>query len=298
MQRLAAVVLTASLAMALVAANTHAAAPAFDSASDIEYTSLDPTFPTGLPTWEVVAPLDNGGVGFAPWAGVPGAGGFFMGSSVGNGDGLDNGIIGGLPGDGDINTFNAVDGVPQAWGMFSGPGALTEAVRPFALGPLLPGETFSIDFDNGFVAAGGGVGLTLQIAAGPGLPVPATTAWEFGFAGGAPTYYIIDGLTGPAGAPIPVPFTDEGLNISFTMVGPGAYTATITPRGGAPFVIPASPTLAAGPILQARLFSFSNPGGPAFDLFANNMSIVPEPTTLTLVGLGLIGLLSLRRRVS
>jgi hypothetical protein len=303
MKRMVVKLLVCALVLGLGASIAFAqASPAFDSASDIEYGPVDPSPPVGVgPGWWDPSGFDNGGFGFLPWLGAVGAGGggFFMGTSTGNGDGLDNGIIGGLPGDGDIDTFNPSVPAMQSWGMFSGFGSVVEMVRPFT-GPMLPGETFTISLDNGFVAGDGSggpgldgvVGLTLQTAVGIGLPAGAT-AFEIFFVGGDPTYYVTDG-TGTF--PIALPFTDEGFTFSLTVTAPGAYAASVTLPGGA--VIGGAGPLAGGgaPIVQARIFSFSNPGGPAFDMFANSMSIVPEPTTFALVGLGLLGGLALRRK--
>ena len=254
---------------------SQAAAPAFDSASDVVYDA-----PGG---W---AAGDNGGFGFLPWI-MPGASVApffqFMGSSVVNGDGLDDGLPLGVLGDGDINTPSA--GGPRAWGLLAVPPAgLSEAFRPFAAAPLLPGETFSINMDNGFVAAGG--------AAGFGLLSAGVARFEF-FAGPA-GYTVMDaaGFT-----PAPVPFTTEGLTIAFTLVTPGTYTITVTPFGLPPIVSPVLVLAAGGGIDTVRIFDFSSGagGGPA-DIYFNNMSIIPEPTTVTLVGLALAGLLAVRRR--
>lgn len=283
-------------ALMLSLTTTLAAAPAFDSASDIQYGPADPTPPVGAPPgWWDPTGSDNGGFGYAPWLGAVGAGGggFFMGTSVGNGNALDDGIIGGVPGDSDIDTMNPTIPGLVSWGVFSGAGSVVEMVRPFAGGPLLPGETFSIDLDNGFVAPGGVVGLTLQVAPGVGLP-GAATAFELGFAGGAGTYYFIDATTGGVPVPTAIPFMDEGMTFTLTMTGPLAYVATVTPKGGVPIAVGGG--LLIAPILQARIFSFSNPGGPPADMFANSMSIIPEPTAFALVGLGLLGTLALRRR--
>lgn len=284
-------------ALAVAPPVARAAAPAFDSASDIQYGPTDPTPPVGVaPTFWDPTGLDNGGAGLGPFlGGVVGAGGggFFMASSVGNGNGLDDGVAGGVPGDGDIDTINAFIPGAVAWGMFSGAATTVEMVRPLS-GPMTIGETISIDFDNGFIGPGGAVGITLQTGVGLGLGAGAT-AFEFLFFGGAGSYSVTDGtgtfFTG-------LPFTDEGMTLSLTVTGPGTYAATVTFKGGAP-VGGAGPLAGGGgPIVQARIFSFSNPGGPAFDTYANNISVVPEPSTYVLMALGILGLLVWRRKKS
>jgi hypothetical protein len=157
MKRKFTTVLFCSMTLVLAAAGAFAAAPAFDSAGDCAYDTSGGGWVSG----------DNGGFGFSPWI-LPGTsfGTFFIftGSAVINGDGLDDGLNYGAPpraaGDGDINVPSA-DG-PKSWGLLADPTSvpsLAEAIRPFAGPPLLAGETFSIDFDNGSNAPGAAVGF-------------------------------------------------------------------------------------------------------------------------------------------
>lgn len=286
-KRIFAVIAVVASAAFLTSPRSFAAAPAFDSAGD-------PAYDLAGGGW---TPGDNGGFGFLPWifpAGSFGTFFHFTGSSTVNGDGLDDGLTFGLPpgipGDGDINVPSA-DG-PKSWGLLADPTAaasLAEAVRPFAGPPLLPGETFSIDFDNGTVVPGGAVGF--------GLLSAGVARFEFLIGATGGPYFVMDsaGFT-----PTPVPYTTEGMSLAFTLVTVDTYTLTVTPKGAAPIV---SPVLTlAGPLgggLDAvRIFNFgSGAGGGPADAFYNSMSIIPEPTTIALVGLALVGFVALRRRV-
>ncbi len=274
-----AIIGTTAVVCLLNISGAFAAAPAFDSASD-------PVYDAAGGGW---VPGDDGGFGFGPWgfpAGSFGAFFIFMGDSTVNGDGLDDGLPVGVPGDGDINTASA-DG-PRAWGLDADPTAgasLAEAFRPFDT-PLLVGETFSINMDNGFVAAGG--------AAGFGLLSAGVARFEF-FAG--PGGYFVFDAAGFTAAP--VPFTTEGLTIAFTLLTPATYMITVTPFGAASIVSPILGLAAGGAIDTVRIFDFgSGPGGGPANIYFNSMSIVPEPTTVTLVGLALAGLIAARRRVA
>jgi hypothetical protein len=285
MKRLLAAASAFLVTLAPCVCSTFAAAPTFDSASDIEYGPTDSTPEAGVsPGFWAPDGTDNGGFGFLPWVGAAGeAGSVFVASSTSNGDG-DNGN----PGDSDIDTFNSFIPGPVSWGMYSKPGFLVEMTRPFAGGPLLPGETFSIDLDFG--CGPGRVGLTLQTQGG-------ATAFEFGsWLGRSSGYYFIDGIAmGPY--PTWIGVGDEGLTLTLTLTGPLNYVAFVTPKGSAPIEIGFGLLNAPG-IVQARVFSYDDLGDPRWALFANNMSItaIPEPTTVEFVGLGLVSVLVIRLR--
>lgn len=277
-----------ALALSLTSVCSFAAGPAADSAGN-------PGYPGAY------TPGGNPGFGFLPWVMVPTPGaGFaanFYGSSVGNGDGLDDGLVGGLPGDGDINSPGA-----GAWGLAAGGGGVMDVYRGFALGPMVPGETFSLAMDNGFLAGSppgtppgfaSSVGFTLDVGVGVGAPALFT----FGFVGGDATYSFIDAL----GVKVftPIAFTDEGLNVSVLAApGAGASLLTIKTKGGAMAAIPIT---LAGPPVQVHLFDNNGAGaggGGSFDVFFNDFAIaapVPEPTTFALLGFGVLGALALRR---
>jgi hypothetical protein len=260
------------------------AAPAFDSAGDAAYDLAGGGWVAG----------DSGGFGFLPWVMPAGSFGtffIFTGSAVGNGDGVDDGLTfgapPGIPGDGDINVPSSEG--PRSWGLLADPtggASLAEAIRPFAGPPLSPGETFTIEMDNGTALAGS--------AAGFGLSSAGTARFEFFATAGG--YFVMDGT---GFTPAPVPFTTEGLSIAFTLVTLDTYMVSVTPYGAAPIVSPVLPLggVSGSGIDAVRIFDFgSGPGGGPADIFFNSMSIIPEPATATLVGLALLGALALRRR--
>jgi len=280
----------------MVSGDAWAAASAADDASDAVYGD---GWATG----------DNGGSGFGAWTltavNPPASSGHFIGTSVQNGDGADDGFSfpsdsgqDGLIGDGDINTGNNA-----AWGMYansiSGPVGLSEAERGFT-GALIVGDLFSIDMDHGYTESGSTAGFALENDNGE-------TLWEF-FYTGFGNYTVQD-----AGGFTAVPnligdFTTEGLTIEFSLTSATTYSATMTFLGGFQSDTVTGTLLnpAGGQdVEQVRLYNnnsrqsadSSGPGAP-WDLFFNNLSIqaIPEPGTFSLTAIGLITFLALRRR--
>ncbi len=185
-----------------------------------------------------------------------GAGGFFIGSSAGNGGGdPDN--------DGDINSPGG-----KAWGLYANGGNLTEAVRAFN-GAIQVNQTFHIDMDNGYINTGNSAGFGLRDAGG-------TNRFEFFFTGGGSDYQIHDSSgTRDSG----VSYTDQGLHLAFTLTGTNTYTLTVTPAdanapSGGPFTVTGTLEGTAGTLIdRLRLFNFNAGTGTAFDVFFNNVSL-------------------------
>lgn len=214
----------------------------------------------------------NGGFGFDPWSFTTESGsGVFVGNAASNGDGDGNA-------DGDINTAG------RSWGMFSEPGRLSTATRSFSFGSLPTRSTLRIAMDNGFINGpfdGGSDG-----SFGFGLRSGGTNRFEFFFRGGDTTYSVNDSAGISATS---VGFTDEGLNLEFTLTADDNYSLSITPLGGSSTVV--NGTLAAtGGIDDLRLFSFSTQrfvSDSAADGFFNSISVeeIPEPSSLLMVAL-------------
>jgi hypothetical protein len=114
-----------------------------------------------------------------------------------------------------------------------------------------------------------------------------TQKWGINDAGGNhPTT-----LTGPTTAA-------QGVRIDLTLNSATAYSLTMTPLNGAtPYTLNGT---YSGPInyVDFRLYNAASTGlSDAADNFGiSYMSVVPEPATLSLIGLGSAGLLLLRRR--
>ena len=207
---------------------------------------------------------DNGGSGFLPW------------ESIGNGSG--GGFGGGFISTGNPQV-NIGTGAPNAaFGVFGNSTGVGQAIRPFN-GAHTLGQTFSIDMDNQGIDNGGTVGFGLRNSTGE-------NRFEFYFVGGQAAYTVHD-ASGPNNSG--VGYTTGGLNLVFTLTGTDSYSFTI--NGGSPITGALSGTGGSG-IDRVRLFNAN--GGP--DVFYNNLSIVPEPASGALLGLGLMIFAALRRR--
>jgi len=249
--------------------SVFAATPATDDASNTPY---DNGWDSG----------DNGGSGWsAGWSLTrsPTAesweAGHFVGSSTNNGDSSSGG---------DIDT----DG--QAWGLYANSSQSAAATRGFAAELLGIGQTFVFDFDNGFVDSGSTVSATLLGAGG-------TPDFYFSFTGDQSNYRL--GQSGMFGfsTNTGVSFTDEGLHVEITLTGANTVSTSITPLGGSTTVI--NSTLAGNAAWDRVMFENSNAGsGDANNLYINSIGVraVPEPATMTLLGLGTLSLLAARRR--
>jgi hypothetical protein len=273
----------AQLTLALtIPATSHAANLAFDDATSSAYNA----------GWEDGS---NGGNGWGPWSltteGIDA--GFFISSSITNGNGADDGYIGGVAGDRDIDTTDGLV-TPISFGMFAGTFNLARATRSFTGGPLAVGQTFMIDFDNGFVNLGGSFGIDLLNSGGD-------TLWQLQYAFGDDFYGYSRGSEPELSATDVSPGT-EGLRLAFELRGEGFYSMSLERRDGV--------TFDSGPgflnfnddaeITQVRIFadgvgSFDT-SDLSSDFFINSMTVVPEPSTSLLGALAGIGLLLRRKR--
>ncbi|MCS6770900.1 MAG: PEP-CTERM sorting domain-containing protein [Kiritimatiellae bacterium] len=264
----------------------RAANNAQDDASDSIYTVPVPSWTNGM----------NGGVGFGAWQ-LSGAGptfGFFVWNSTQNGDGFDNGNIGGNPSDSDIDTGVML---PVSWGLYASGGSIASARRYFTGSPshLEPGQVFSVDFDNGYIEPSGGRDpnyISISLIDSMGQEVLTV-----GFTGGLLNYWWTDYNSSGTTT---VPFGDEGLNFTVTIGStPTDYTAKLTRRDGNSFTWSGTLTAPAAGFLAYNQNAGGPVGGPAFNLYINSMSIVPEPSTVALAAVGiLVGAVRFMRRRS
>ena len=257
------ILLPGLVVLTLIAGSITAKAsqPAFDSAADSAYNS----------GW---ADGSNGGFGWGgPWAFTfLSHGAAFTGSSATNGNGDPNG-------DGDINTPRSGSG--RAWGLSSDPGFDVIATRPFG-GPLLLGQTFSIDFDD-FGSASPNYGSSLFLLAPDGstaIRLDANVGLD---------YRINPTVTEDSG----VPETDQGIHLAFTQLT-SEVQVSITP-----YLAGASTTTLIIPYagqIDAVQFQANTMGTNPFVIpYINDIAITPEPSGAALFGL-VCGCSLLRRR--
>lgn len=264
-------------AAAFVAAGALGAAAASASyhAND---TASDPAYNSGWTSGS------NGGYGFQAWTlDGPGDsngshGGFFIGDSTANGGGGS-----GNPGSsGGINTTGA-----KSFGMYANSGQTVDAIRLFDGGGLATTDTLSFAMDNGYVANSGTVGISLRAG--------STNRLEFYFKGGDADYTINDASGAHSSG---IGYTDGGLTVSFTPTSASTYSLTVTPNGGSPTTF--TGTLLGSPtstdVDTFRAFDSDSENGTAGNFYVNSLNIVPEPTSLAMLGMLSAGMLVRRRK--
>ena len=257
-------------------ASLHAAANASDYANDPTYTT---TSYGGL----------NGGTGF----------GVNMIST--NGTGTTSSFIGNAANNGDGGSGGGINTGGKSFALSAlGDGSQIRDTRPFTAGgpnastALALGQVFSLGFDNG--ANSGSVGFNLLDATGT-----SEFTFEYG-GGGSYSYRTGTGLQASTG----VPFTLNGLNVSFALGAGNAFALTVTPLGGTATTV--NGTLSVGAtISQFQMFNNDAADGDGgnlhnYDLYFNSPTITtaPEPGTwvATLLGAVLLGGLGRRAVVT
>ena len=261
--------MAALVGLTFVATSSNASDLASDSSADAAYDGG--SFANG----------SNGGTVFGAWTQTGSTngsnGGYFSGSAAGNGDG-DNDA------DGDINTGG------DALAIYANGGQTVGATRTFTGGSLATGQTFQIAFDNGWIETGGTVGFILETSSG-------TDRFEFKFTGGDASYTIVDSS---GNVNTGIGFTDEGLLLNVTLTGPDSYSAEVINLDGVGSTNVFNGTLAnSGGVDQFNVYN-SNAGGAVGggqrDAYFNSFAVIPEPSTMALTSLGVLGLGMLRRR--
>jgi hypothetical protein len=264
----------AALSLAAALLPLRAASIASDNAADAAYSG----------GW---GDLLNGGTGFNAWSVIlsstdGNANGTFIGDSTGNGS---------FP-SGGINSAGA-----KAWGLYANNGASVDAWRSFTTGGpnasnvLAAGQTFSLSMDNGWI--NGTVGFSLQNGA-------ATNRLQFYFVTGDTNYTLqVNGVSSNSG----IGWTDGGLNLSYTQGAGTDWTLAVTPAGGGSTVNFSSTTygnLAAADISQVKVFNSTAGSGQNYNAFYNNLSIIPEPSSMALILISMASgsaILARRRRI-
>jgi hypothetical protein len=216
---------------------------------------------------------DNLGSGFGAWTLATGNtdgshfAGFFLGDSTTLGGGAN------------INTSG------KAFGMFANPAQFgsdpfADATRDFS-SPLTVGQTFSLDLAVNFRNGNKGIDLRDGV----------TTIFNFNI--GADDYVVNSAATGN-GSIGNTYSANTVFHLEFTQLTLGGGSWTITRSGG---VSDLDSGTYSGLASGFKLYiSGTDAGNDANNLFANNLQIIPEPSTFGLVGIGLLGAWFLRRR--
>ncbi len=222
----------------------------------------------------------NGGTGFGAWDltgnnsnGTSLFAGYFLGDST--------------AGSGNINTGG------KSFGMFANPsGAFANAARTFAGGALTLGQTFSIQLAVNF--RNGDKGLNLLVS--------GTQVFNFdvGQSGtGADGYYYHAGTNAATSTGFAY-FADSVFTLGYTQQSATAGLFTISrtsATGGAAATNSISVPLPATSGLTSFTLYNSNANNASGDnLYFNNLSVVPEPSAIALIAVGLTGLVVARRR--
>jgi hypothetical protein len=255
-------------AVATAAASAFAQAnPAFDTASDYgaSWNSTPANNGFGFGAWDIVVQNNLG----PPYAGT-------------------------YP-----DTSSAVASSGYSWGSYANsPQGSTlpsiDFVRPFTGGALSSGETFSINLSADGVGGGTGAaqGFSLETAPGGGGIGAAELTLQYAGAYATDNMEIEDN-NGTTNSSVSVNFSQlhAGIHVAVTEGAAGAYTVVITPvGGGAPLATLTGTT--SGLMNQVDVFNDNTSGNGYF----NNISIIPEPSTIGLVVIGLLGALTVRRR--
>lgn len=204
--------------------------------------------------------------------------------------------------------MSSAQSIGTAWTLFnlSSSGGLANAGRAItAGGGLQVGQTFETVIQNPSAYAGYYTyrGFDLLFTSGtdndaPGDNTSAIRASVFDYYNSSQNWTINDAggkhntsFTGPTTAA-------QGVRIDLTLDSATAYSLTMTPLNGAtPYTLNGTYT---GPIdyVNFRLYNTVSSGlnDTADNFGISYMEVVPEPATLSLIGLGTAGLLFLRRR--
>jgi hypothetical protein len=168
-----------------------------------------------------------------------------------------------------------------------GGGEYTDVFRFLDGGDLGEGQTFSIDLDVNF--RGGFKGIRVRDTDDS----TAIFRFEVGNPGSGDDYIVYDAATNNGS--IGNSYSNDSIfTISLEQTSLGGGTWSITRSGG---ISDFDTGTYSGQLSSFQLYTTGAGSSNEQALVANNLSIIPEPGTLFLFGLGGIALLALRRRI-
>lgn len=227
----------------------------------------------------------NGGTGFSPW-GLP-TDSFFnpnISSSSGNG---------GSP---NIDSSGVAFRIQRT-------GGFNQVTRDFGVGGLSgtsaldPGQSFKVSFDFTNLTsgdAGQAVGFWMTT---PGGGDANGERWGFQYVGGSNTLGLKVNGGSLQDSGIPAFNLNNGVNLTFNLLAGGAWNATFELTGdvAGTYVLDSDTfgTLGAAPT-GFRFFVAGNTGTK--NQYINNLAVVPEPSTVLLLGAAGLALTLFRRR--
>ena len=178
----------------------------------------------------------------------------------------------------------------SAWGLYAnrdGAADFTNEVaigHTFSGGALTLGQSVSIDFDGAYVDSGGG-------EYGIRLLGPSGFVFSLAFSGGDTVYRYYDATT--SGNSAGVSYDPDGFNFQFTQLTLTTYSVSIT--SGTTVLGSFSGTDSGSPDF-IQVYNHAAGSGAFYDVFANNLQIVPEPASLASIACGGAFLLTTFRR--
>ncbi len=170
---------------------------------------------------------------------------------------------------------------PNSWGTFANSDSESFATHSFLGGNLGIGQTVSLNFENGSIASGKSTGIQLRNG--------TTLVFAFYFRGGQSVYeYFSNGVFDQDTTE---GFSADGGTFSFTLGNSNSFSASYRSASW-------NGTVSGTPIDNILVYNNSAGAGSGADVFFNNLSVIPEPTTSALVVGAMALTMVLRRRRS
>lgn len=251
--------LAATALLAALSAGAHAASVGVNNATA---ASLGDGWQDGDNTNVTGTPFGNWSLVSDTSAG--GFAGFFTGSSTG----LDGGS------GADINTSGS------SFGIFGNQGGTADAFLGLD-SPLGVGQSLSFDLAVNFRNGNKGVDIR-----------DGSDAVIFNFNIGGDDHVVSNAATGN-GSTGNSYSANTAFHLTFTQTSAGGGSWTIDRSGG---VSDSDSGTYTGVISSLKLYNVSNDGGDANNLYANSFTVVPEPSSAALLGMGGLALVLRRRR--